>query len=116
MQPECRRASKYTPDIEGLSSFSGSADNGAMQILGPASVGENHPAFALGIDTTCIITKVASVSEARALPAGSIVGDLHGGLTFTDAVAAVLEARSTGGWQEMQVPSGEIWTTIALTR
>jgi hypothetical protein len=86
-----------------------------MQILGP-TIGENRPAFALGIDTGCIITKVGSVKEARALPPGSIVGDLHGGLTFTDAVAAALEARSTGGWQEMQVPSGEIWTTIILNR
>jgi crotonobetainyl-CoA:carnitine CoA-transferase CaiB-like acyl-CoA transferase len=87
-----------------------------MQILGPTTARENRPAFALGIDTTCIITKLASVMEARALPPGSIVGDLHGGLTFTDAVAAVLEARSTGGWQEMQVHSGEIWTTITLNR
>ena len=48
-----------------------------MQILGPASYSENRPAFALGIDTGCIINRVASVNEARALPAGSIVGD-HG--------------------------------------
>ena len=87
-----------------------------MQILGPVTFGENRPAFALGIDTTGIITRIASVKEARALPPGSIVGDLHGGLTFTDAVAAALEARSTGGWQETQAPSGEIWTTIVITR
>jgi hypothetical protein len=87
-----------------------------MQILGPATFGENQPAFALGLDTGCIITKVASVKEARALPPGTIVGDLHGGLTFTDAVAAALEARSAAGWQEMQVPSGEIWTTILINR
>ena len=87
-----------------------------MQILGHTVVGENRPAFALGIDTSFIVTKLASVKEARALPPGSIVGDLHGGLTFTDAVAAVLEARSVSGWQEMQVPSGEIWTTITLNR
>jgi crotonobetainyl-CoA:carnitine CoA-transferase CaiB-like acyl-CoA transferase len=87
-----------------------------MQILGPATLDENRPAFALGIDTACIVTKIASVKEARALPQGSIVGDLHGGLTFTDAVAAALEARSTIGWQEHQIPSGEIWTTIILNR
>jgi hypothetical protein len=87
-----------------------------MQILGPATNGQNHPAFALGIDTGSIVNKIVSVKEARALPPGAIVGDLHGGLTFTDAVAAVLEGRSTGGWQEMQVPSGEIWTIIILNR
>jgi len=87
-----------------------------MQILGPATLDENRPAFALGIDTGCIITKIASVKEARALPPGSIIGDLHGGLTFTDAVAAALEARSASGWQELQIPSGEIWTTIIINR
>ena len=87
-----------------------------MQILGPLPTGSNRPAFALGVDPGSIVTKIASIKEARALPPGSIVGDLHGGLTFTDAVAAALEARSTGGWQEMQVPSGEIWTIIILNR
>ncbi len=87
-----------------------------MQILGPLPTGTDRPAFALGVDTGSIVTKIASPKEARALPCGSIVGDLHGGLTFTDAVAAALEARATGGWQEMQVPSGEIWTIISLNR
>jgi crotonobetainyl-CoA:carnitine CoA-transferase CaiB-like acyl-CoA transferase len=87
-----------------------------MQILGPTTFGENHPAFALGVDTRSIVTKLANVKEARALPPGAVVGDLHGGLTFTDAVAAVLESRSTGGWRELQVPSGEIWTVITLCR
>ena len=91
-------------------------DNRIMQILGPTSVSEARPAFALGVDTSNIIGKVASVKEARALPAGSVVGDLHGGLTFTDAVAAALEARSLGGWQEMQTPSCETWTIIFLDR
>jgi hypothetical protein len=68
------------------------------------------------VDTSSIDTKLATVKEARALPAGAVVGDLHGGLTFTDAVAAVLEARSNGGWQELQTPSGQIWTVIALNR
>lgn len=94
----------------------GTSDNEIMQILGPLSSGADRPAFALGLDTGSIVTRVASVKEARALPMGSIVGDLHGGLTFTDAVAASLEARSTGGWQEMQMPSGEIWTIIILNR
>jgi hypothetical protein len=87
-----------------------------MQILGPITSGGGQPAFALGVDTGSIVRCVASASEARALPPGAIVGDLHGGLTFTDAVAAALEARSTGGWQEMQIPSGEIWTIIILNR
>ena len=87
-----------------------------MQILGPATIDENRPAFALGIDTGYIVRQVANVKEARALPVGSIVGDLHGGLTFTDAVAAALEARSTSGWQETQTRSGEIWTTIVISR
>jgi len=68
------------------------------------------------VDTTCIVRQLASVKEARALPAGTIVGDLHGGLTFTDAVAAALEARSAAGWQEMRIPSGEIWTIIVLNQ
>ncbi|HUB34508.1 MAG TPA: hypothetical protein VMA31_15825 [Bryobacteraceae bacterium] len=79
-----------------------------------ASFGESRPGFALAVDTTTIVTKIASVREARALPEGSIVGDLHGGLTFTDAIAAALESRSHGGWQEVQAPGGEIWTVIVI--
>jgi crotonobetainyl-CoA:carnitine CoA-transferase CaiB-like acyl-CoA transferase len=71
---------------------------------------------ALSVDIGSIITKLASVKEVRALPPGAIVGDLHGGLTFTDAVAAALETRSTGGWQEVQASSGETWTLIVLNR
>jgi crotonobetainyl-CoA:carnitine CoA-transferase CaiB-like acyl-CoA transferase len=91
-------------------------DNLYMQILGPATSGGNRPAFAFGIDTGTIVRTLGTVKEARALPPGTIVGDLHGGLTFTDAVAAALESRSTGGWQELQIPSGEIWTIIILNR
>ena len=89
-----------------------------MQNLGPALSGanENRPAFGIAIDTLSIVSKVRSAKEARALPPGAIVGDLHGGLTFTDAVASALEARSSGGWQELQAPSGEIWTIIILNR
>ena len=93
-----------------------SGENRGMQTLGPASSSANHPAFAVGIDTSSIVTRLESAKEARALPSGTIVGDLHGGLTFTDAVAAALESRSSGGWQEMQVPSGQIWTIIILNR
>jgi len=89
-----------------------------MQNLGPAlSDGlANRPAFGVAIDTSSIVTKLSSIKEARALPPGAIVGDLHGGLTFTDAVAAALEGRSSGGWQELQASSGEIWTVIILNR
>ncbi len=73
-------------------------------------------AFALSLDVSCIVRKVSSVKEARALPRGTVVGDLHGGLTFTDAVANVLELRSAGGWQEWKSPDGETWTIIILNR
>jgi hypothetical protein len=68
------------------------------------------------LDISAIVAKVSNVKEARALPAGSVVGDRHGGLTFTDAVAAALESRSAGGWQETSGPEGEIWTVIVLNR
>ncbi len=70
----------------------------------------------MALDTSRIITNVASAKEARALPVGSIVGDLQGGLTFTDAVAAALESRSTEGWREVQTASAETWTVIVLDR
>ncbi|MBZ5624493.1 MAG: hypothetical protein LAQ69_38210 [Acidobacteriia bacterium] len=88
-----------------------------MQILGPTTgASETRPAAGLGVDTSNIITELASVKEARALPCGSVVGDLQGGLTFTDAVAAALEARSLGGWHEMHTPTSETWTIIVLDR
>ena len=62
-----------------------------------------------------LITTVANINAARALPKGAVVGDLHGGLTFTDAVAAVLESRSPVGWQEAQI-DGASWTVIVLDR
>lgn len=71
--------------------------------------------FALQLDASSFITKCATVEEARALPAGSVVGDLHGGLTFTDEVSAVLESRSLGGWQDIQAESDRRWTIIVLT-
>jgi crotonobetainyl-CoA:carnitine CoA-transferase CaiB-like acyl-CoA transferase len=87
-----------------------------MQILGSATTGasENRAAAAHVLDTTSIITKVASIKEARALPPGAVVGDLHGGLTFTDAIAAALEARSHSGWREIQTSTGQVWTIILL--
>lgn len=76
--------------------------------------GEERPACGLAVDTSIIVTRIESVSEARALPEGSVVGDLHGGLTFTDAIAAALESRSHGGWQEVQTSEGEVWTVIVV--
>lgn len=67
------------------------------------------------LDASSFVTKCTTVEEARALPAGSIVGDLHGGLTFTDEVSAVLESRSLGGWQDIEPEAGQRWTIIVLT-
>jgi hypothetical protein len=72
--------------------------------------------FAIALDATGIVQQVGTVREAAALPRGAVVGDRHGGLTFTDAVAAALETRSHGGWQEIEAPSGETWTVIVLNR
>ncbi len=83
----------------------------------PASgMPENRTAFALGVDCSNIIRRVVSPKEARSLPRGVVVGDQHGGLTFTDAVAAALESRSHAGWQELQTASGDTWTVIVVDR
>ena len=87
-----------------------------MQMEGQTSTAAGGSALALGVDTSRIIQTVTSIKEARALPAGTVVGDRHGGLTFTDAVAAALEARSVGGWQELQNGVEEVWTVILLNR
>jgi hypothetical protein len=63
-----------------------------------------------------VVKELTSVEAARALPAGSIVGDPHGGLTFNDAIASALESRSLGGWREIEVAPGTIWTIIVLNR
>ena len=62
-----------------------------------------------------IICKIPTVEMARKLPRGSIVGDRHGGITFNEAVAAVLESRSRRGWRELQLGE-EKWTVIELDR
>lgn len=72
---------------------------------------------ALRFDQNSVITAVHSVEEARALPPGSVVGDCRGGVTFSDAVASVLEQRSACGWMDIaagQTPRG--WTVIYLNR
>ncbi len=87
-----------------------------METLGSGGAPAKGQAFALGVDRSAIVQRVVSVKEARCLPRGAVVGDQHGGLTFTDAVAAVLEARSLAGWRELQTPSGENWTFIVIDR
>lgn len=62
-----------------------------------------------------VITTVTSVAAARSLPAGTVVGDLYGGVTFDDSVAAVLEARSRRGWREV-FSTDECWTVIVIDR
>ena len=90
-----------------------------MEILGHMTGGAGaarQPAFTLGLSISNIIKIVASVEEARALPQGAVVGDPHGGLTFSDAIASALEARSLGGWQEVEVAPGDRWTIIVVNR
>lgn len=90
-----------------------------MAIMGPAVAGQAgaQPAFRLGLDMSAVISRVANVKEARSLPRGSVVGDQHGGLTFSDLIASALEARSRYGWQEVEpVPGGNRWTIIILDR
>ncbi len=67
------------------------------------------------IDVSAVITRVKTTQEARALPAGAIVGDMHGGVTFTDAVAHELEKRSHAGWRDIPASAGR-WTVIILNR
>ncbi len=87
-----------------------------MSGSGSSGAPGDRSASARALDISSIITSVASAKEARALPCGSVVGDLQGGLTFPDSVAAALEARSATGWQEIQTPSNETWTVIVLDR
>ena len=68
-------------------------------------------------DYEAVITAVHSVEEARALPRGSVVGDRRGGVTFSDAVARVLEQRSACGWTDVKAnEAAQHWTVIYLNR
>jgi hypothetical protein len=117
-----QRGRYHTPaQIKNFTSVAICRDNKGMEILGPLSgaagaARKPEPAFTLGQDMSCVIRQVPTVAEARALPVGSVVGDLHGGLTFNDAVAAALEARSLSGWQEIETAPGDYWTVIVLNR
>jgi hypothetical protein len=88
-----------------------------MEIEGEtANASEGRAGLAVSIDISSIVQEIASIKDARALPVGSVIGDRYGGLTFTDAIAAALESRSLGGWQELRAQNGEIWTIIVLNR
>lgn len=71
------------------------------------------------LDFSTVVTRVQSVAEARSLPAGTVVGDNHGGLTFSDAVAKELERRSHEGWRDLThhiESTQKRWTVIVLNR
>jgi hypothetical protein len=80
------------------------------------NAGNPHTGAGAAFDLEAVVTKLESEEEARLLPPGSVIGDVCGGLTFTDAIAAILEARSLGGWQEVAADSGQTWTIIVLNR
>ena len=69
------------------------------------------------IDLSVVVTRVQSPAEARSLPRGTVVGDTHGGVTFSDMVAAELEKRSFVGWRDVRDgASRHSWTIIILNR
>ncbi len=71
------------------------------------------------LDLSSVVTRVHTIAEARLLPAGTIVGDTHGGVTFSDAVAMELERRSHEGWCDLplhQDATQKRWTVILLNR
>jgi hypothetical protein len=74
------------------------------------------PAVAAVVDAKSIMTRIATVPDVRTLASGVIVGDLQGGLSFPDDLAAALEARSRSGWMEAATETGDVWTVIVLDR
>jgi len=62
-----------------------------------------------------IVTTLTEVSEVKTLPKGSRVGDLYGGRSFNDNIAAALERRSQCGWRDIE-EAGQRWTLIELDR
>lgn len=62
-----------------------------------------------------IVTRLSQPSEVSELPKGAIVGDLVGGRSFNDNIAAALEKRSNCGWQDV-CEGQERWTLICLER
>lgn len=66
-------------------------------------------------DNTEIVTVVTEPREVTSLPAGTVVGDVWGGRSFTDNVAVALERRSSQGWKDVD-RGDQRWTLIALER
>jgi hypothetical protein len=86
-----------------------------MQASGNSSSGAVlKGASSTSLDMSNVITQLQSVEEVWGLPKGAVIGDQHGGLTFSDAVAYALERRSVRGWHEVAAPDGERWTVIRL--
>jgi hypothetical protein len=67
------------------------------------------------MDLSKVVRQVNDAGEAKTLPCGIAVGDTVGGRSFSDNVAAVLEARSYGGWREIEVGDTR-WTVIVLAK
>jgi hypothetical protein len=66
-------------------------------------------------DLSSLVTQVADATQVRELPKGSIVGDQVGGRSFTDNIAAALERRSNGGWQDLD-NGDQRWTVIRIEK
>lgn len=60
-----------------------------------------------------LVTHIQTASEARALPRGTTVGDRHGGCSFIDNIAVILESRSSRGWIEISI-GADCWTVIVI--
>jgi hypothetical protein len=72
---------------------------------------------ARAIDVSVVVTRVRTIEEARSLPVGTVVGDSHGGVTFSDLIAKELEKRSHCGWLDVPIDSKDSrWTVIVLNR
>ncbi len=80
-----------------------------MQISGNAT--------GMQLDLSAVVTRVQNIAEARLLPPGTVVGDMHGGVTFSDAVASELDRRSHCGWCDVSSGTNERrWTVILINR
>ncbi len=60
-----------------------------------------------------IVMTLTQASDVKSLPKGTVVGDVHGGRSFSDNVAVALERRSHCGWRDC-MEEGQRWTLIEL--
>jgi hypothetical protein len=74
-----------------------------------------NPGNPLEWSASKIITSIADVTAAMEIPCGATVGDVYGGRSFNDNIAAVLESRSHRGWQEIEVGE-QRWTVIEIAK